>query len=101
MAMKQRRRHSRDGGEAAAAQLGVAALTFIAEDPERLGRFLALTGIGPESLRTAAREPHFLLGVLEYLLGDESLLVAFAEHSTIDPMDVERARGTLAGETPQ
>ena len=52
---------SPSAGRAEAAEaLAIAALTFIAEEPERLGRFLALTGIGPESLRAAAREPGFL-----------------------------------------
>ena len=82
----------------AAAELAVAALAFIAGDAERLGRFLALTGIGPESLRTAAGEPDFLLGVLDHVAADEALLIAFAEHSEIDPLDVARARETLAGE---
>ena len=30
-------------------------LSFIAADPERLGRFLAATGIGPADIRAAAR----------------------------------------------
>ncbi len=85
----------------AAEQLAIAALGFIAGEPERLGRFLALTGIGPESIRAAAREPNFLLGVLDHVAGDESLLLAFAEQSGIDPDDVARARAALAGETPE
>ncbi len=35
----------------AAEGLAIQALTFIAEDPERLGRFLAVTGIGPAEIR--------------------------------------------------
>src|SRR4026209_2102826 len=54
--------------------LAVQALGFIAEDEERLGRFLALTGMGPAEIRTAARDRHFLAGVLDYLCGDEDLL---------------------------
>ena len=34
--------------------VAVQALSFIAADPERLGLFLAESGIGPETLRTAA-----------------------------------------------
>ena len=40
-------------------------------EPERLGRFLALTGIGPPEFATAAREPGFLAGVLDHLAADE------------------------------
>ena len=85
----------------AASALAIAALTFIASDPERLGQFLALSGIGPESIRAAARDQDFLLGVLDHVVGDESLLVAFANANEIDPLDVERARRVLAGDEPQ
>ena len=81
----------------AAAALAVAALGFIAGDGERLGRFLAITGIGPESIRAAAREPDFLLGVLDYLVSDEPLLIAFAEENDFEPEHVARAREVLAG----
>ncbi len=40
--------------------VAVQALSFIAGDPERLGLFLAESGIGPETLRTAAADPQFL-----------------------------------------
>src|SRR3977135_1320999 len=80
----------------AAAALAIAALGFIAGEPEQLGRFLALSGIGPDSLRSAAREPNFLLGVLDHGAGDEALLIAFASQSGIDPGEVARARDVLA-----
>lgn len=86
---------------AAAAALAIAALSFIGQEPERLGRFLALSGIGPESLRAAAREPGFLLGVLEHLGGDETLLLEFAAKQGIDPAEIERARAILADENPR
>jgi len=73
------------------------ALGFIAAEPERLGRFLAMTGIGPHSVRAAALEPQFLAGVLDYLVADEELLRAFAAQSEIDPETVMRARALLAG----
>ena len=56
--MAERRRSEKPKERQAAAEgLAVAALGFIAAEPERLGRFLALSGIGPDSIRTAAREP--------------------------------------------
>jgi hypothetical protein len=82
----------------AATSLAIAALTFIAGEPERLDRFLTLTGVDPGDIRTAAREPGFLLGVLEHLAGDETLLIAFANQNDIDPDEVLRARHALAGE---
>jgi predicted Zn-dependent protease len=81
---------------AAAAELAIAALVFLAGEQERIGRFLALTGLAPESLRTAAREPGFLLGVLDHVASDEALLLAFANESGIDPQDVAHARDVLS-----
>jgi hypothetical protein len=81
----------------AAAELAIAALSFIAGEPEELGRFLSLTGIGPESIRKAAREPDFLIGVLDHLASDERLLLAFATQNDIDPEQVMQAREALAG----
>ena len=94
---KQRRSANRPDRQAAAEALAVAALAFIAGEPERLGRFLAMSGIGPESIRAAAREPQFLLGVLDYLAADELLLIAFAAENTIPPSAVMEARDTIAG----
>jgi Protein of unknown function (DUF3572) len=95
------RKSAAKAGKDAAAELAVAALAFIAGDDEQLGRFLALSGIGPDSLRSAAQEPDFLLGVLDYVAADEALLIAFAEYSEVDPLDVGRAREALAGEPPE
>jgi hypothetical protein len=81
----------------AAAAVAIAALGFIAAEPERLGRFLALSGIGPESIREAAQDPQFLAGVLDHLCSDETLLVGFAEQQGVDPEQVMRARQALAG----
>jgi hypothetical protein len=91
------RKRDRKEQRLAAAELAVAALGFLAAEPERLERFLALSGIGPQSIRDAANEPDFLVGVLDHLAADEALLVAFAEQNDIDPSDVMRAREALAG----
>ena len=61
-----------------------------------MGRFLAMTGIGPDSLRAAAREPQFLLGVLDHLAADEPLLLAFAAENSIPANAVIKARDTIA-----
>ena len=90
--------------EQAAEGLAIQALTFIAGDGERLGRFLATTGIGPAQIRAAAQQPGFLVGVLEYLAGDEPLLQEFAAAAGFAPADVGKALAALGGhwecETP-
>ena len=75
--------------------MAIQALTFIAEEPDRLARFLDVTGIAPAQIRAAARERGFLAGVLEHMLGDESLLIAFASSAGIDPAEVARGRAAL------
>lgn len=76
--------------------IGIAGLSYLAAEPERLGRFLAVTGLGPENVRMAARDPAFLPSLLDYLLANESDLVAFAEEMKIDPKKVGAARDLLA-----
>ena len=83
----------------AAERLAIQALTFIAQDAERLGRFLSMTGIGPAEIRAAAREPGFLAGVLDYLASDERLLSAFAAEAGCDPAGVGKACKVLGGAT--
>jgi hypothetical protein len=81
----------------AAEMLAIQALGFIAAEPERLEAFLAATGLTLDRLRESATEPDFLAGVLEHMLADESLLLAFAESAAIDPAAVARARNALGG----
>jgi Protein of unknown function (DUF3572) len=78
-------------------QIAVGALGFLASDPDRLGRFLAMTGLGPENLRAAASEPGFLGQVLGHLAQDESLLLAFAANAGESPDRVAAAHQALAG----
>jgi Protein of unknown function (DUF3572) len=78
-----------------AEMLAIQALGFIAAEPERLDAFLGATGLTLERLRESATEPDFLAGVLEHMLADESLLLAFAESAAIDPAAVARARNAL------
>ena len=81
----------------AAEGLAIQALTFIAGDGERLGRFLATTGIGPAQIRAAAQEPGFLIGILDYLAGDERLLSAFAAETGVNPANIGKAIAALGG----
>jgi Protein of unknown function (DUF3572) len=91
-------RSSRDRARREAAQaLAVAGLAYLASEPEHLGGFLAATGIGPDDIRKASRDPSFLAGVLDHFSGNEPLLIAFAQHQGIDPTEVERARAELGG----
>ncbi len=89
--MKAPMRPSRETAE----NLAIQALSFIAAEPDRLAGFLNMTGIAAADIRAAAREPRFLAGVLEHMLGNEGLLIAFAADAGIDPAEVARARTAL------
>jgi Protein of unknown function (DUF3572) len=84
-----------------AESIALAGLAFLAEDGARLGRFLALTGIGPEDLRSRADAPQTLAAVLEHILGDESLLLVFAAHKAIRADQVAPAHALLSGSLPR
>jgi Protein of unknown function (DUF3572) len=71
------------------------ALSFIAVDPERLGAFLAESGIGPETLRTAASDPHFLSSVLDFVMRDDATVKAFASASQLHPTNIAAAHQAL------
>jgi hypothetical protein len=79
----------------AAEALAVQALTYLGNDPERLARFLALSGLTPQSLRDAAREPGFLRGVLEHIASDERLLIDFAAEIDVPPVTIDHARRVM------
>jgi hypothetical protein len=79
----------------AAEIVAIQALSFVAGDPERLGLFLAETGIGPETLRTAATDPKFLSHVLDFVLRDDETVKAFASVSQLHPTNIAAARQVL------
>jgi hypothetical protein len=91
--MKARSSRTRETAET----LAIQALAFIAEEPDRLAGFLGATGLTPQRIRESATHPDFLAGVLEHMLGNESLLIAFADSAGIDPAGIARARSALGG----
>lgn len=75
--------------------VAIQALSFIAGDPERLGLFLAESGIGPETLRTAATDPRFLASVLDFVMRDDATVKAFASVSQLHPTNIAAAHQAL------
>jgi hypothetical protein len=81
----------------AAEAVAVQALGFLVEDDHRLQRFLALSGLDPSQIRAAATAPGFLAGVLDHIVADDRLLIAFAEQSGLAPADIEKGHAALTG----
>ena len=75
--------------------VAIQALSFIAGEPERLGLFLAESGIGPETLRSAAKDPHFLGQVLDFVMRDDATVKAFAAASELHPTNIAAAHQAL------
>ena len=75
--------------------VAVQALSFIAGDPERLGLFLAESGIGPETLRSAAADPRFLASVLDFVMRDDKTVQAFASVARLHPTNIAAAHQAL------
>ena len=75
--------------------VAIQALSFVAGDPERLGAFLAESGIGPDTLRTAAADPHFLASVLDFVMRDDATVKAFAAASQLHPTNIAAAHQAL------
>ena len=75
--------------------VAIQALSFIAGEPERLGLFLAESGIGPETLRNAAADPRFLASVLDFVMRDDATVKAFASASQLHPTNIAAARQAL------
>ena len=75
-----------DPEETAAAILG-----WLANEPDMLGRFLALSGLQPNQLRGAVNDPGFLAGMIDFLVSHEPTVLAFCEASNTSPETVEAA----------
>ena len=75
--------------------VAIQALNFVAGDPERLGAFLAETGIGPGTLRKSAADPRFIARWLVFVLRDDATVKAFAKASELHPTNVAAAREVL------
>ncbi|QCK87397.1 DUF3572 family protein [Phreatobacter aquaticus] len=77
--------------------MGIDALGFLAAEPERLERFMALAGIDLSTIREVARDSAFLAAVLDHLMSDEPLLLAFAANKGVKPEVVVRCAHLLGG----
>jgi hypothetical protein len=75
--------------------LALAAFEFLAGDGARLARFFDMTGITIETILAAAQEPRFFAGVLDHVISDETLLLAFSSEREVDPNEIVAARDIL------
>ena len=72
-------------GRSDAESVAIQVLNFIVADVGRIIRFLNVTGLQPETIRTSATSSQFLLGVLEYVAKDDELLKAINQELQVRP----------------
>lgn len=83
--------------KAAAENVAVRALVWIAERDELVSGFLGASGADVSDLRARAADPEFLGFVLDFLLQDEPALLGFCEDERMPPDTPWRARQILPG----
>ncbi len=80
--------------------IAIKALAYLAGDPDRLLRFLQLTGLTPETLKQCANEPETMIAIIDHLLADETLLMSFSANAAVRPEAVLAAYHRLADQPP-
>ena len=78
-----------------AATLALRALVWTLAEPDRAQRLLAVTGIHPAGLRARVTDPAVLGACLQFLLANESDLLACADGLEVPPTALVRAAGQL------
>jgi hypothetical protein len=78
--------------------LALEGLGWLAGDETGITRFMDQAGIDAASLRDAAGSPGMGLAVLDFLLGNEDLLLRFCESAQVAPKALHLARHQLSGE---
>lgn len=70
-------------------------LGSIAADPERLGRFLDLTGLRADTIREASQRKEFWVALYDHVAGYEPLLMEIAAEIGETPEAIIKARNRL------
>ncbi len=77
------------------------AFAHIASDSDLLDRFMMISGADADAMRQGARDPAFMAGVLDFLLGDDAAIAAFCETADMPPEEPMQARQALPGAAPE
>lgn len=76
--------------------IGVEILNRLASDPDRLGRFIDLTGLRADTLRDVAGQPEFWVALFDYIVSDEPLLLEIAREIDETPERIVAAQRRLS-----
>lgn len=81
--------------EETAGTIALQALTFLLGDAHHLNRFMSLTGLAADDLRAGAETRELQVAVLDHILSDESLLLAFCQEHRVAPETMAPAQAVL------
>ena len=77
--------------------LALEALAWLAGQPDAVAKFLTISGLEASDLRRAVGDSGLQVSVLDFVLGDEKLLLNFCESASLKPQAVHLARYQLEG----
>ncbi len=70
--------------------LGALCLAYLVEHPSQLGEFMSVAGLSPDALRRAAGTGELDLGLIDYVVQNEPLLLAICANAGLRPDDFMR-----------
>ncbi|EEE37197.1 hypothetical protein RKLH11_1033 [Rhodobacteraceae bacterium KLH11] len=79
--------------------LALNVLSWLVGNEELLPIFLGATGASAQDLRDRASEPEFLGSVLDFLLLDDSWVIAFCDANSVPYEEPGQARAMLLGDS--
>jgi hypothetical protein len=77
--------------------IALQALAYLIKDEELLEQFLTTSGLSPDDLKKKFNDPQLLGGVLDAILSDDAVLLAFCNTVSLSPETLIKARKTLPG----
>lgn len=77
--------------------IALQALAFLAKEEKLFAHFFTSSGLTPQDLKDRFREPELLGGVLDAILADDTVLLAFCNTMSISPETLVLARRVLPG----
>ena len=83
-----------------AEKIAIRALGFLASEPDHMARFMNLTGMEPDDIAANAGSAPFQVALLDHLMSDETLLLAFCGNENINPQLIAPAHHLLSGTEP-
>ncbi len=77
--------------------MALTALTWVLGQDELVGAFLNATGASPLDLGTLTQTPLFQAAILDFLMEDDSRIIAFCDTQNLPYTAVQTARTALPG----